>query len=224
MNLFNPYPQTVFSSSIRKYLFTKSVNNDFLIIDAPCGNGETTYSLSKNNQVKVFGYDLSEKSIRHANETYKRSNLTFECCTILEVFNKHPSVDFFCLINSFFLLPDRDRILKNIHALLASSGELVLVIPNIKGVNYLNFKKTNPLVNLIELDCDGFIRYVQSFGFKLEHKQAICYANLYGRKELTYFSIVAPLYLRCLNSIMTFLKTGTPSYFLLAFNKHETNT
>ncbi|HET7818687.1 MAG TPA: hypothetical protein VFL70_05225, partial [Bacteroidia bacterium] len=121
--------------------------------------------------------------------------------------------------NSLFLLDKQNEIIENIHKVLTDKGNVFFIIPNINSINYINFKKNNQHVNSLELDKYEFIQYIEKFNFKLVTCKPICYANIYGRKELRFFSILAPFYLRVLNFFMSAFKTGTPSYYLFSFQR-----
>lgn len=212
------YPQFVFAKSIINFLPKKS-DKPYTIIDIPCGNGETSYQLSKLKNVKVEGYDIVESCIRNANQEYHNKNLVFEQGNIFDVLKTKVNIDAICVINSFFLLPNRTELLSLIANSLNAEGRAYFIIPNINGINYLNFKKSNPSPNFVELSLVDFENLLKTNGMELIKHQAICYANVYGRKELKLLSRLSPYYLMVLNFFMSRFKIGTPSYYLVICKK-----
>jgi 2-polyprenyl-3-methyl-5-hydroxy-6-metoxy-1,4-benzoquinol methylase len=94
------YPQRQFAKAILQEI-TK-IPERLVVIDAPCGNGETSYNLSSYPNLEVYAYDLNEEAINNALKHFSRENLHFEQCEINEVFNKHTFTDVFCMLILFF--------------------------------------------------------------------------------------------------------------------------
>ena len=221
-NLIKQYPQFIFATNIIQQIYSirdKFKKSDLYLIDAACGNGETTYEFSKLTSINVEGYDIEEKSIKLAKKKYFKHNLVFKTDDIFNVFESKKNVDFICLINSFFLLPNRKTLLRLMHNALNDDGHVFFIIPNIQGINYINFKKKHSDVNLIELTLTEFSQTLQDNYFEPIYSKGICYANIYGRKELKYLSIFSPIYLTILNYFWSFFKIGTPSYYLVMAKK-----
>ena len=212
------YPQYLFGSSIRSYIRTHIPQTNGLLVDVPCGNGETSYILADLN-IKIKGFDLDENSIIRAKANYLKENLTFEKENIFEALGKESAIDLLCVINSFFLLPDRDKLLDLIRNSIKPDGYVFFIIPNIDSINYRNFKGTNSFVNQTELTLSEFKNKMESHGLKIVFTKPLCFANLYGRKELRFLSRLAPYYLIILNYLMTFFHIGTPSYYLVVGSK-----
>jgi len=213
------YPQYIFGKEI--YNFIKEQKGIKLIIDAPCGNGETTYHISRYSSALVYGYDISNEAICIAKKYFTRKNLTFEVSDVFSVFQKHKNIDVFCLINSLFLLPNQDDLLKQIYNSLSKDGFLILILPNIESINYKKFinDESNKKINTLTLSKSEFNHFFSKYGFEIIRIKPIVYAHLYGRKDIKFLSVFSHLYLILLNFIQTFLKIGTPSYFLLVAKK-----
>src|ERR1051326_3701074 len=195
------YPQNIFARSILYEL--KRKDGIHVIIDAPCGNGETSFHLSKIKNAKVFAYDISETSINNAKNHFAAKNLFFESCDILNVFEKIQQCDVFCLINSFFLLPKQELILSSIHKILNKDGLLMMILPNIVAKNYVHFLKheTNKTVNNFLLGKKDFTSYFNKNGFQVKKEKGIIYTHYYGRKDTQWLSVFSHFYLTFLNSI-----------------------
>lgn len=218
------YPQNVFGKSIVSEL--KEKKNISTIVDAPCGNGQTTYDLSKIKHCNTFGYDISQKCIDNAKEFFFKENLRYEMCDIFQVFGKHQKIDVFCLINSLFLLPQQDLLLKNIHEIINDDGCLMLILPNIEGKNYRNFllkDKKNININTLLLNSSQFTDYFAERNFKIKKMKGIVYTHFYNRFDVKLFSVFSHFYLSFLNIIQSFFKIDSPSYFLLELTKGDVN-
>jgi SAM-dependent methyltransferase len=213
------YPQIIFANQIKK-LIERSGFKGGVILDVPCGNGETSYFLSKLRNTMVMAYDISEKSVAFANGRYGRSNLKFtqgDIGAILKSFQT--KVNAICVINSLFLLENREDILKSAKTCLVEEGHLILIVPNINGINYINFKKINPSVNLCEMNSVQVRKEIEQAGFRVNSIAPICFAHFYGRRELRYLSILAPFYLRAINYLMSLFKFTSPAYYLIHAQK-----
>lgn len=209
------YPQKDFASAI-----INSINQPIsLLVDAPCGNGETTQLFLKKINCKIIGADISEKFIRYAKNNYSKKIIFYQkdITTLISELN---NVDAFCLINSIFLLPQPQNILKKIKNTLSLNGKLYVIIPNVKSINYINFNSKNPSINNIQPNHNDFINYVEDLGYKFLNSEKLCFANIYGRTELKYFSIFSVFYLRFLSFLFKKITTKEPSYFLFIFSKN----
>jgi 2-polyprenyl-3-methyl-5-hydroxy-6-metoxy-1,4-benzoquinol methylase len=210
------YPQNVFADAIINCIDINSKNE---MIDAPCGDGITSWQFSRVNSLTVYGYDINPTSVQNAKNNFKRKNLFFEDADINAVISKHSHAKYFCIINSLFLLPKPDAILKALYDESKDDRELFVVVPNINGRNFKWFEKHNPGVNNLILGERDFADYFAKQGWRLKNVTPLAYVHSYGRKDSAMFSVFAPLYLRILNYIQTRLENKTPNYFLLQLTK-----
>lgn len=73
------YPQKDFASAI-----INSINQPIsLLVDAPCGNGETTQLFLKKINCKIIGADISEKFIRYAKNNYSKKIIFYQKASTL---------------------------------------------------------------------------------------------------------------------------------------------
>ena len=215
------YPQYLFAKKINERIHGIKFAND-IIIDAPCGGGETSYWLAKENQsAQVFGFDNEELTINTIPDYLKNKNLHFESADIYHMLDtQKESAAVFCLINSLFLLPDNSLLLKKISQVICNGGHFFLIIPNIDGQNYKNFMKTeDSKINIYEYSVQSLIDFISPYGFIHTYTAPLAYAHFFGRKELKYFRTFFSLYLYLLNTIETFTKARQPSYWLVEFKK-----
>ena len=211
------YPQNIFAKSILKYIVKN--NDKKILIDVPCGNGETSWHFSTNKSLSVFGYDIDVKSIEIAKSNYSTRNLKFGVKNIFEVINSHTNADYYCIINSLFLLPEPISILKNIANNIKPKGFLFVIVPNINGKNFKEFSKTNTFLNKLVLDKKDFNLFFTECGLKIVDIKGIAFTSNYGRKDVKLFSIFSHFYLSILNIFQTFFFMGAPNYYLIVLQK-----
>jgi|GEM_PF-6994320 2-polyprenyl-3-methyl-5-hydroxy-6-metoxy-1,4-benzoquinol methylase len=210
------YPQYVFAASIKRFIKPDAKG---VLLDVPCGNGVTSWALSSIKELNVFGYDISSNAIHIAKESFERKNLNFEVSDIRNALSKHPVIDYFCIINSLFLLPEPDSILEDVKGVLKKEGALFVILPNADSRAFKWFQKDNPGVNKLILRESELEEHFSSCGWRMFDKVPIVYARSYKRKDVFFFSILAPVYLGILNRIQTLLKLKEPNYFLLVLRK-----
>ncbi len=210
------YPQNVFADAIINCIDVTGKND---LVDAPCGDGITSWQFSRVSNLTVYGYDINPASVQNAKNNFKRSNLHFNVADISDVISKHAHAKYFCIINSLFLLPKPEEILKALHDESEEDRELFVIVPNINGRNFKWFEKHNPGVNNLILGEREFAYYFAKQGWMLKNATPLAYVHSYGRKDTSMFSVFAPLYLRILNYIQTRLENKTPNYFLLQLAK-----
>ena len=208
------FPQQVFTKELKSLIGT---HENLRILDVPCGGGMIAYALSKNGKNIVEGYDLSTNLINKAQKYFKRSNLSFQSKDIFDVLNREEQFNVVCIINSLFLLPKTDELLKKVWLSLKADGKLHIIVPNINSKNFIKFQKLNPGVNSFIKDKEDLISIIQKAGFALEYQKGIVNISFYGRKELKYMYSFASFYLLSLNALS--FKKLEPSYYIISFNK-----
>jgi 2-polyprenyl-3-methyl-5-hydroxy-6-metoxy-1,4-benzoquinol methylase len=221
--LIKQYPQYVFARKIVS-AFRLHVPRGMqrgTLVDVPCGNGEISYTLSRLTNAVVEGYDISGSCIATASKRYHAKNLKFSIGDIHKVIAGKRELMGICLINSFFLLDGREELLEKCYKALNKNGLLVLIVPNISSRNYMNFTFENGRINKAEMSPMEISRMLETKKFKVIENQGICYVNYYGRKELKYFSIFAPFYLRMLNVIFSTFKSLEPGYYTIVCKKRS---
>jgi 2-polyprenyl-3-methyl-5-hydroxy-6-metoxy-1,4-benzoquinol methylase len=213
------YPQIVFGKQIVNYIRASGKPHS-VIIDCPCGNGETSWHLSRLG--KVIAADISEKSIENARRNFSNPDISFSQRTIEAVLAEEKKFDVFCLINSLFLLDNYDQILRSLQLqITANKAMLILVIPNTKGRNFTWFQSKDDQTNKLLIEEPKIRSFFETYGFNVQYIQPICYAHHYGRKDAKLFSVFWSLYLIFLNRIQSMLKYGKPNYFLIALSSEK---
>ncbi len=213
------YPQLVFAGQIASLL---KHNSPSLIIDCPCGNGETSYNLQKLTRAKVLAFDISEESINRANKNFVAHRLNYETSTIENVLDKQKQFDVFCIINSLFLLENYDSVLKSLHKSAAlNKAQVLIIIPNTEGKNFKWFQSQNTNENKLVLKESEIESFFHGYGFRTELIKPICYTHHYNRTDIKLFSVFWSFYLNFLNTIQSFFKIGKANYFLIALTSQN---
>jgi 2-polyprenyl-3-methyl-5-hydroxy-6-metoxy-1,4-benzoquinol methylase len=213
------YPQIVFGKQIVNYI-KDSGQPHSVIIDCPCGNGETSWHLSKLG--KVIAADISAKSIENAKHNFPNPKITFRQSTIEKLLDEEKKFDVFCLINSLFLLENYDHILRELKVRIAENkAHLIIIIPNTKGKNFTWFQSKDDSTNKLLIEEAMIPSFFEQYGLKVKHVEPICYTHHYGRTDVKLFSVLWSFYLIFLNKIQSVLKYGKPNYFLIALTTEK---
>lgn len=200
--MFNPYPQHQFYKFIINNLPQKRYAS---IIDGPCGFGYITSQVAANAEAKqVIGIDLGTEQISHAQRLYGtgvKGNLDFKEVEIHQFLSTMDSFDSYLLVNSIFLLPEPEKLLKAIHSKLTPDGTLFMIIPNIDSANFINFQKIDPELNKLILTKEQAEKYFRNNGFKTEKIEPLAFTHFFGNKLLPFTWKFRNLYLSLTSGI-----------------------
>jgi SAM-dependent methyltransferase len=210
------YPQSLFSGAILRFVDKEA---DGVMVDAPCGRGATSWCLAKKSKLKIYGYDIDENSIESAKKNFFRDNLSFKQADIFTAIALHTNAKYFCIINSLFLLPEPERILREVKNALSEDGTFFVIVPNTEGPNFLWFEANHKGVNKLILSENELEPYFSSNGWLTERKMPLAYAQSIGRSNLIASSPLSPFILRVLNLFQSL--SGKPNYFLLCLKKKK---
>lgn len=211
------YPQVIFAREICKAL---EKQQQAVILDCPCGNGEVSYHLSRLPGAVVKGVDRDEKPVKRATENFSRKNLIFETADIFSILSEDKLYDVICVVNSLFLLPDHDKLFGLLYARLRNkSAKLIIITPNPESDNFKNFQGLDPSVNKTILNPVQVKTKAEQMCFTMNGVKEIAYASYYGRKELRFFSVLAPFYLLMLDFFKSLTKHKQGNYLMYCFAK-----
>jgi trans-aconitate methyltransferase len=214
LSRFN-YPQRVFAMKIIGMMNRYKASPD-LLIDCPCGNGETSYHFSFAAK-QVLAADLSKESIQNARENFARPNVEFKVADIKEIIQSSPMAGVFCLLNSLFLMDNAEDILKLLHGKANRDKSLVFIIlPNTKGKNFSWFQSRHPAENKFVIEEHNIKSYFSQRGFNVKTIEPVAFTHHFNRRDVKLFSAFWPLYLGFLNRFQSAFKIGIPNYFLIA--------
>jgi ubiquinone/menaquinone biosynthesis C-methylase UbiE len=218
------YPQNCFAASITRNL---PKNKALVLIDCPCGNGETTYHFARIPRATVRGYDLNDESLGNARRHFTATNLIYEKQDIRSVVAESPRFDAFCIINSLYCFPDCERVLSQLRDLMHSDAQLFIIVDNIEGgENYRRFAASNsttpqtaPSSRLHGLTKDEFRPFFESLGFALLDVTPIVYTHSHHPLAGRLLSIFCHFYLAVLNVVQTTFRIGSPNYYLIRLKR-----
>lgn len=147
---------------LQRYLSITELVRGKVVLDAACGEGYGSSILSDTAD-KVFGIDLSEETIRHANSTYKKENLSFQIASIEKLPLPISSVD---VVVSFETIEHVDETLQNsflseIKRVLKPGGLLIISTPN-KHI-YSDLRNYQNPFHIKEFYKDEFIKFLNNF-------------------------------------------------------------
>ncbi len=213
------YPQIVFAREIASLIKN---NPSDIIIDCPCGNGETSFNIHKFIGARVLGFDVSGEAIKKASGNFVSDKLKFEVSTIENVLESRKQFSAFCIINSLFLLENYDFVLKSLkRTISANKAKVFIIIPNTEGKNFKWFQSQNNKENKLVIKEDEIESFFANYGFTTETIKPICYTHHYNRSDVKLFSVFWTLYLGFLNRIQTLYKIGKANYFLIALSSQN---
>ncbi len=212
------YPQYIFARNLASKINQNA--NPNIILDLPCGQGLTSLILHNITGKKILAADISSEAIHYANENFKNSNIDFIESDIHQIIENQKFIDCICIINSLFLLPDQDKLLKNIHKRLNSNGLFLLVVPNTQNSNFEKFQKIDPLLNTLIIHPQDFKTFFEKYNFKVISTQGCVYSSFWNRKIVKFFWIFGDLYLN-FESFISKLVGNKPQYFVIVLMKNE---
>jgi len=155
------------------------------LLDAPCGSGETTFWLARHfPRYTVLGSDLDASKIARAERLFLRDNLGFETADIFDLLRKTPCLDIFCLINSLFLLPKPDELLRLAAEKMNSQSLLLCIVPNTVSHNFQTFQRLRPDVNLLKINRSDIPSFFKQHGLLTEQVEGIVFQPFYGLRWL----------------------------------------
>ena len=209
------YPQSLFTKKIAERIKPETET----IIDAPCGNGQTARELATYfPKASILGLDISEKDIKLAQERFQLTNLNFQCQDIHSFVENTEEFEIFCLINSLFLLPEPEGLLRKISLKLKLDGQLFLVLPNPQSSNFRRYQKIFPKVNTFILERKDYEAFFEEMGLKMLSCDGIARIPFYGRRDTKVLYPIRDSYLFWLEKRS---KSEDYGYFLIVLSKHQ---
>jgi SAM-dependent methyltransferase len=209
------FPQTEFAHAIARSLPPTAGHRT--MIDAPCGFGVTSFHLSRIPNTVVAGYDLDPASVDLARRCFgSEDRLSFSQSDIHNVLEERTQVDVFCLINSLFLLPDPQNLLRRIHDVILPRGDLFLIVPNIRSDNYRRFLElSSDSPNSLELSREQFKPYLAELNLEVKSIEGLIHTSIYGRSRNRLATILRPVMLRASNTFARRFSGNPPAYYLI---------
>jgi SAM-dependent methyltransferase len=209
------FPQRDFSQAIIRHIKAEMGGEIKCLVDAPCGIGQTTYFFAKAfPNTRIIGIDIDKDLIQYAANHLQCSNVRYVVQDIQKITSLDLlKVDVFCIINSVFLLPDMEKLLRDAHKILRPDGWLVVLIPNIESSNYKYFvSKFSSTLNVREFSAGEAESIFRPLGFRLMKVEPVIYIRIFGGPIRKGFFFFFPFIVRMLDRKM---KSATPAYYIL---------
>jgi len=109
-----------------KYLDELNVSQSRRILDIACGRGGFANLMARNTEGSVLGVDISESQLSHARR-YKRVNLRFEVCDVMEIDKLDGGFDAVSYLDAAFYLPDKASAINKISKIMTKGARLLLI-------------------------------------------------------------------------------------------------
>lgn len=178
----NAYPQREFAEAVAATLRAAQFPEGAEILDLPCGAGATTFWLAEYfPHCPVTGVDIDPQKVARAKSSFGHlSNLRFATADIFDWLRQTPRLDAFCLINSLFLLPNTDGLMRLIAEKMDNQSLFVCIIPNTASRNFHNFQRLQPQVNHLQISHADIEPFFARYGLRAVSVQGIAFQHFYG--------------------------------------------
>ena len=186
---------------LHRYAFASYFVKDKIVLDLASGEGYGTYLLSHYAK-SVIGIEIDNESIKHAQKTYKKSNIEFRLGSICDVPIAGEKIfDAIICFEAIEHVTDHDRLISEIFRLLKDDGILILSTPNKKIYNdHPNY--SNPF-------------HIKEFYFEELQKlieREFSFVSLYGQKTISGSSIFPLLSENDLSSLDFTIHKGSTGF------------
>jgi 2-polyprenyl-3-methyl-5-hydroxy-6-metoxy-1,4-benzoquinol methylase len=149
------------------------ISDDDVVLDAPCGSGYGTNLLTKKSK-KVYGVDIFQPAIDHANELFLNDYNCFFACDVLDM---SMFVDYnFSVVVSFEGIEhvrDPDKFLLEIKRILTPDGMLIISTPK---------KPHGSPFHIVEFTLDEFKKILSKY-FVIEKMYGQIYTDIFDLEK-----------------------------------------
>ena len=166
-----------------KWILKKLQNSTGKLIELGFGNAELLKKIQKNNNLSLYGIDISSYAVYRARKklkgVFKKTSITkipfksnyFDIVLVLEVM-EHVSPS-----KTFGLLKEVNRVLK-------SNGILIVSVPLNEGLKEMLFKNENPNAHVRFYSPELIIIKLEMSGFIIKEKKLLyAFSRLYNFKK-----------------------------------------
>ena len=134
---------------MNRYHFANSLVKDKIVLDIACGEGYGS-ALFAQTAAKVYGVDIDEETVKHAQAKYKRPNLEFFRGSCLDIKLPDQSVDVLVSFETLEHIEEHEQYLTEIKRVLKSNGIMLLSTPNTEEYSKGDYKNEFHLLELNE--------------------------------------------------------------------------
>ena len=147
------------------------------ILDYGCGAGDFLV-YAKNKKLRVFGVEPNPAALE-----ITRKKLGFDSATDLKIAELDEQFDFITLWHVLEHIPDLENFIPQLKSKLKESGILYIAVPNFESFDAKFYKKYWAAYDvprhLWHFSPESFEKYFNSFGMKIEKRQALWFDSYY---------------------------------------------
>lgn len=108
----------------KKTIAYLNIKKNSKILDAGCGTGNLLKILSKRNDLKLFGIDISEEMLKIAKEKLnEKAKLKLESVQEINFKNKF---DYIFSVDAFHHYSEQEKVMKNFYISMKKNGKLII--------------------------------------------------------------------------------------------------
>jgi glycosyltransferase involved in cell wall biosynthesis/SAM-dependent methyltransferase len=168
---------TIALEHLHRYAFASEHVAGKVVLDIASGEGYGSEMLSRTAK-QVYGVDIDEASVKHAQQKYKADNLEYVLGSCTDIPFGNESVDIVVSFETIEHITEHDKMMLEIKRILRPGGMLIISSPERHEYSEVN-KQQNPY-HLKELSHDEFIsllgknfRHTSCFGQRLIYGSAL---------------------------------------------------
>ena len=114
-----------------RYAFARRLVKNKTVLDAACGEGYGSHILS-DNATSVVGLDIDDSSVKHAQERYQKSNLSYVQGSCIKLPFKNDSFDCIVSFETIEHLAEQQQMLNEFNRVLKKDGFIIISTPDKK--------------------------------------------------------------------------------------------
>ena len=112
-----------------RYRLASQLCADKTVLDLASGEGYGSHFLAKT-ALNVIGFDISEKAVFHATQTYQQDNLRFGVASATEIPLEDNSIDLIVSFETIEHLEDHEGMIREFKRVLKNDGVILISSPN----------------------------------------------------------------------------------------------
>lgn len=124
------YHKQMYFDHIRRYEFASEFVKNKQVLDVACGTGYGSLLLAKSAARRVFGIDISKKTIKYAQKHYPHKKLKFVVGDATDIPLANNSVDVVVCFETLEHVKKYRKLLDEVKRVLRKNGLLVISTPN----------------------------------------------------------------------------------------------
>ena len=161
-------------SHLARYKFALDfIGKDDVVLDAPCGSGYGSLLLTKKSD-KVYGVDIFEPAIEHANELFSNDKNCFFVCDIQDMsMFKDKYFDVVISFEGIEHIKYPNKFLQEIKRILTPEGKLIISTPR---------KPHGSPYHIIEFSLEEFKKILSKY-FKIEATYGQIFTDIFDLEE-----------------------------------------